>query len=83
MSIDRLCFGTSTFAAGRLRPGIDSAPGIAALRDALVAGVRLIHSNPNLGTQWAIREALTAAGHPDGVRHLVKVPVLLLRAEKK
>ncbi len=77
MSIDRLCFGTSTFAAGRLRPGIDSRPGIAALREALGAGVRLIHSNPNLGTQWAIRQAIIDAGHPAGIGHLVKVEIPL------
>jgi aryl-alcohol dehydrogenase-like predicted oxidoreductase len=77
MSVDRLCFGTSTFAAGRLRPGIDSAPGIAALRAALAAGVRLIHSNPGLGTQWAIREALEDAGHRSDVRHLVKIEIPL------
>lgn len=77
MSTARLCFGTSTFAAGRLRPGIDSRPGIAALREALGAGVRLIHSNPNLGTQWAIRQAITDAGHPVGIGHLVKVEIPL------
>lgn len=77
MSTDRLCFGTSTFAAGRLRPGIDSRPGVAALREALAAGVRLIHSNPNLGTQWAIRQAITDAGHPAGIGHLVKVEIPL------
>lgn len=77
MSTDRLCFGTSTFAAGRLRPDIDSRPGVAALREALAAGVRLIHSNPNLGTQWAIRQAISEAGHPAGIRHLVKVEIPL------
>ncbi|HCT76730.1 MAG TPA: hypothetical protein DGG94_22375 [Micromonosporaceae bacterium] len=83
MSVDRLCFGTSTFVAGRLRPGIDSAPGLAALREALAAGVRLIHSNPGLGTQWAIREAMASAGRPDGVRHLVKVEVPLHMDEEE
>jgi aryl-alcohol dehydrogenase-like predicted oxidoreductase len=77
MTVDRLCFGTSTFVAGRLRPDIDSAPGIAALCEALVAGVRLIHSNPGLETQWAIREAVNAAGNPDGLRHLIKVEIPL------
>lgn len=77
MSTDRLCFGTSTFAAGRLRPDIDSRPGIAALREALGAGVRLIHSNPDLGTQWAIRQAITDVGHPVGIGHLVKVEIPL------
>jgi aryl-alcohol dehydrogenase-like predicted oxidoreductase len=71
--VDRLCFGTSTFAAGRLMPDKDSRPGIAALAAALTRGVQLIHSNPNLGTQWAVREAVEAAGRPLGVRHLIKV----------
>jgi len=70
---DRICFGTSTFAAGRLNPHKDSTPGIEALRHAVDRGVRLVHSNHRLETQWAIAEALR--GHPAGpqVRHLVKV----------
>jgi diketogulonate reductase-like aldo/keto reductase len=75
--VDRLCFGTSTFAAGRLCPDKDSRPGIAALSQALVSGVRLIHSNPNLGTQWAVRDAIEAAGRPKGIRHVVKVELPL------
>lgn len=70
--VDRLCFGTSTFVAGRLRPDKDSAPGIAALQTALRTGVRLIHSNPKLDTQWAIRRALAETDEADHVRHLVK-----------
>ncbi|MEV6973433.1 hypothetical protein [Kitasatospora sp. NPDC093806] len=70
--LDRLCFGTSTFVAGRLFPGKESGPGIAALRTALRAGVRLIHSNPNLGTQWAVRVVLDEIGPVSGIRHLVK-----------
>jgi aryl-alcohol dehydrogenase-like predicted oxidoreductase len=70
---DRICFGTSTFAAGRLLPHKDSAPGIEALRHAADRGIRLVHSNHRLETQWAIAEALR--GHPavSQVRHLVKV----------
>lgn len=77
MSVDRLCFGTSTFAAGRLCPDKDSAPGIAALAEALGAGVRLVHSNPSLGTQWAVREAVDAADRPQGIKHLIKVELPL------
>ena len=66
----RICFGTSTFVAGRLRPTKDSGPGIEALGYALDHGVTTIHSNPNLGTQWAIRRVLS--DHPHPVRHLVK-----------
>lgn len=71
MGVDRLCFGTSTFAAGRLRPDKDSEPGIAALRAAVSAGVRLIHSNPKLRTQWAIRQALAEAAGAE-FQHIVK-----------
>ncbi|MFJ6620039.1 hypothetical protein ACIQOW_21005 [Kitasatospora sp. NPDC091335] len=70
--LERLCFGTSTFVAGRLRPGKDSQPGLDALRTALAAGVRTIHSNPHLGTQWAVREVLDEVGPVVGLRHLVK-----------
>ncbi|MER8104199.1 hypothetical protein [Kitasatospora sp. NPDC094016] len=70
--LERLCFGTSTFVAGRLLPGKDSRPGLAALRTALEAGVRTIHSNPHLGTQWAVREVLDHVGPVAGLRHLVK-----------
>ncbi|MCC9309268.1 hypothetical protein LN042_19625 [Kitasatospora sp. RB6PN24] len=70
--LERLCFGTSTFVAGRLLPGKDSRPGLDALRTALNAGVRTIHSNPHLGTQWAVREVLDEVGPIAGLRHLVK-----------
>ncbi|MFI2609689.1 hypothetical protein [Kitasatospora sp. NPDC018619] len=70
--LERLCFGTSTFVAGRLFPRKESGPGMAALRTALQSGVRLIHSNPNLDTQWAIGEVLEEIGPVDGLRHLVK-----------
>ncbi|WP_034089115.1 hypothetical protein [Streptacidiphilus albus] len=70
--VDRLCFGTSTFVAGRLLPGKDSRPGLAALRAALDAGIRTIHSNPHLGTQWAVREVLDEVGPVAGLRHLIK-----------
>ncbi|MPZ81907.1 MAG: hypothetical protein GEV28_16540 [Actinophytocola sp.] len=76
MGVDRLCFGTSTFVSGRLRPGKDPAPGIAALRSAVSAGVRLVHSNPKLGTQWAIRSALDSA-RATRIRHLVKAELPL------
>lgn len=72
MSIGRLCFGTSTFVAGRLFPEKDSAPGVRALSQALSDGLRWVHSNPALGTQWAIRSAWKRAGRP-AIRHLVKV----------
>lgn len=67
-----MCFGTSTFVAGRLCPDKDSRPGIAALHAALDAGVRVIHSNPKLQTQWAIRRVLDETDHRAGIRHLVK-----------
>lgn len=73
MGLDRLCFGTSTFVAGRLCPDKDSGPGMAALRAAILAGVRLVHSNPKLLTQWAIREVLDRSEHAAAVRHLIKV----------
>ncbi|MBO1416992.1 hypothetical protein [Streptomyces sp. FH025] len=72
VGLERLCFGTSTFVAGRLLPQKESGPGMAALRTALQSGVRLIHSNPNLDTQWAVREVLEEIGPVDGLRHLVK-----------
>jgi aryl-alcohol dehydrogenase-like predicted oxidoreductase len=77
LSIPRLAFGTSTFAAGRLRPGKDSLPGIEALAAALAGGLRTVHSNPSLRTQWAVREAADQAGCPGAVRHVVKVQVPL------
>lgn len=77
MSIHRLVFGTSTFAAGRLRPGKDSVPGIDALAGALSGGLRTVHSNPSLGTQWAVRKAAELSGCSDIVRHIVKVQVPL------
>ena len=73
----RLVFGTSTFAAGRLRPGKPSRPGIDALAAAFAQGIRAVHSNPNLGTQWAVREAADKSGLADEVRHIVKVQVPL------
>lgn len=72
MTLNRLCFGTSTFVAGRLRPGKDSAPGMAALHAAIGTGVRLIHSNPKLGTQWAIRRVLDRTSSAPLIRHLIK-----------
>ncbi|MGH3901860.1 MAG: hypothetical protein ACRDTA_27110 [Pseudonocardiaceae bacterium] len=72
MSADRLCFGTSTFAAGHLLPDKDSRPGVEALALACRAGVSNVHSNPMLGTQWAIREAVQLADYPP-LRHLIKV----------
>jgi aryl-alcohol dehydrogenase-like predicted oxidoreductase len=77
LSIQRLVFGTSTFAAGRLRPGKDSRPGIEALAAALADGLRAVHSNPSLGTQWAVREAAEQSGCSGLVRHVVKVQVPL------
>lgn len=77
MSLQRLVFGTSTFAAGRLRPGKDSRPGIEALAAALACGLHAVHSNPSLGTQWAVREAAEQSGCPGLVRHIVKVQVPL------
>ncbi|ONI87335.1 hypothetical protein ALI22I_23215 [Saccharothrix sp. ALI-22-I] len=74
--MDRLCFGTSTFVAGRLRPEKESEPGMAALHAAVSAGVRLVHSNPKLGTQWAVRRVLDSASTAD-VSHLVKAEVPL------
>lgn len=73
----RLVFGTSTFAAGKLRPGKDSQPGIDALAAALARGIRAVHSNPNLGTQWAVRTAAEQAGLAVDVRHLIKIQVPL------
>jgi aryl-alcohol dehydrogenase-like predicted oxidoreductase len=80
---ERLCFGTSTFVAGRLRPDKPSEPGIEALREAITAGVRLVHSNPKLDTQWAIRRALRGVDHADKVRHLIKVEAPLGVSEKQ
>jgi hypothetical protein len=77
LSIQRLVFGTSTFVAGRLRPGKDSRPGIDALAAALGCGLRAIHSNPALATQWAVREASVQSGCSGLVRHVVKVQVPL------
>lgn len=72
MSIDRLCFGTSTFVAGRLLPQKDSQPGIEALTRAMCDGLDWVHSNPALLTQWAVREAWERAGCPP-TQHAIKV----------
>lgn len=72
MTIARLCFGTSTFVAGKLRPDKNSEPGIRALVQALEDGLDWVHSNPALGTQWAVRTARRRAGDP-ALRHAVKV----------
>lgn len=77
MSLDRLVLGTSTFVAGKLRPGKDSRPGIEALAVAFTRGLRAVHSNPNLGTQWAVREAEDRAGCRGLVCHFVKVQLRL------
>jgi hypothetical protein len=45
---------------------------MAALHRALDAGVGLIHSNPKLRTQWAIREVLSQYRPEPPVRHLIK-----------
>ncbi|GAA2001239.1 hypothetical protein [Catenulispora subtropica] len=81
MTVTRLCFGTSTFAAGRLIPDKDSGPGIAALAAAVDAGIRMIHSNPKLQTQWAIREALSRVHEDVRIRHVVKVELPLGASE--
>jgi aryl-alcohol dehydrogenase-like predicted oxidoreductase len=73
MSPRRLCLGTSTFAAGRLRPDKDSCGGVATLAAALNAGARMIHSAPKFGTQPAVRAAWEAAGRPEDVQHLIKI----------
>jgi aryl-alcohol dehydrogenase-like predicted oxidoreductase len=72
VSIARICFGTSTFVAGQLRPDKDSEPGIRALVQALSDGLSWVHSNPALRTQWAARTAWRRAGGPE-LRHAVKV----------
>lgn len=77
MSVARLVLGTSTFAAGRLRPGKDSQPGIDALAAAIARGLHAVHSNPSLGTQWAVREAEDAAGCRGLVHHIIKVQIPL------
>lgn len=77
MSLDRLVLGTSTFAAGKLRPDKDSRPGIEALAVAFTRGLRAVHSNPNLGTQWAVRKAEDRSGCRGLVRHFVKIQLRL------
>lgn len=72
MSVDRLCFGTSTFVAGRLLPQKDSRPGLEALIRAMRDGLDWVHSNPALLTQWAVREAWERAGCPL-THHVIKV----------
>lgn len=76
-SVSRLCFGTSTFVAGRLYPRKDSRPGLRALRGAIERGVRFIHSNPHLDTQWAVRHVVNELGNElsMAIRHLIKVEV--------
>ncbi len=70
--ISNLCFGTSTFVEGRLNPYRDSETGKNSLRQAIVSGVNFIHSNPNLETQWAVREVLTEFPNAQ-IAHLIKV----------
>ncbi len=70
--MERVCFGTSTFVAGRLSPGKDSEPGVTALVRALSDGLDWVHTNPSLGTQWAVRTAWERADRPP-LRHAVKV----------
>lgn len=72
MSVERICFGTSTFVAGRLLPHKDSEPGLLALAQALSDGLGWVHSNPALDTQWAVRAAWLRANRP-ALRHAVKV----------
>lgn len=72
MSVSRICFGTSTFVAGRLLPHKDSEPGLRALVHALSDGLGWVHSNPALDTQWAVRTAWLRAGRPS-LQHAVKV----------
>lgn len=79
----RLCFGSSTFVAGRLSPRRESSSGLDTLRLALDCGVRLVHSNPKLETQWAIRRVLD--GVPDSIRsqvlHMIKAEAPLEATE--
>ena len=75
--ISPLCFGTATFVSGKLRPNKDSQQGISCLAQALNLGINFVHSNPNLGTQWAIREVL--ATHAKSPRHLIKVELPLIQ----
>jgi len=71
-NVSVLCFGTATFAAGKLFPYKDSEAGISALITALNDGINFIHSNPKLLTQWAIRKALEKIPKND-IHHAVKV----------
>lgn len=68
-----LAFGTATFAAGKMRPEADTVQGIRTLRIALDAGINLIHSGSDLGTQPVVRTALFDHPLRHSVHHLVKI----------
>jgi len=72
--VSSLCFGTATFVAGKLRPELNSEIGISSLKRSLALGVNLVHSNSNLGTQWAIKRVLEAVANSHlNIRHLIKI----------
>jgi aryl-alcohol dehydrogenase-like predicted oxidoreductase len=77
VAVSRLGYGTSTFVQGKLRPHADSAKGKECLNVAIDSGINIIHSNPNLGTQWAIREVLDRYLRKS-VYHLVKIELPLV-----
>jgi aryl-alcohol dehydrogenase-like predicted oxidoreductase len=76
--ISDICFGSSTFVRGKLNPNADSKKGESSLRYAIESGINFVHSNPNLDTQWAIRDVVKEFPQRK-VENLIKVEVPLQR----
>lgn len=76
-----LCFGSATFVAGRLNPNCNSETGILSLQRALNKGVNFIHSNSNLGTQWAIRKVIGKYLVNGKIHHIIKIETPLYEKE--
>lgn len=72
-NVSSLCFGTATFVSGKLCPELNSQPGLLALHHALKMGINLVHSNPNLETQWAIGQTLKDGSFCDWIGQLIKI----------
>ncbi|MFA6072902.1 MAG: aldo/keto reductase [Candidatus Woesearchaeota archaeon] len=80
VSVSEICFGTATFARGKLFPNKNSEEGTNTLLQALNEGINIIHSNPNLETQWAIKESISQSKKKPV--HIIKIEAPLIQDEK-
>lgn len=76
--ISNLCFGSSMFVSGKIRPNANSEVGKMALLSSLNRGVNIIHSNFNVKTSWAIRKVIQMISLDKPPFHLIKIEMSLI-----